>query len=415
MRWEWDVDGQIVSAELNLLTGRETIAVDGAPAFDKISWSCRNEVPTDLRDGREAKVVISARWGFFPRCVLVMQDVEVDPRVRGSFRQIPWWGKSVILASVVLVAAGIGYLSVWPSIHWIRGGWDVPPPRWTQADLHPVLQEENNTWHLIGHSGDLPPFNLDRLLLGSEPIPAAAIDAVDGALRQPRVAELLYRASAIQTTPALASPHDRGTFMGDDILRLPGWHDWVLVSVKRKIQVEPTTAANELAELIPMWIQCVNLARDALTGFACAVQARRDLELSIELAKLVVERDARARLTTSIRDAPRLSAENVIIAEYVTAYRGLESYRANGESVFLLGTDLKRTLADIDDEFASVIAGNTCEERKPTQWSYNWGGQAVARSLTVTLCVFAPRQLKVAAQVSELRAQALAALSEAPK
>ena len=44
MRWEWDVDGQIVSAQLNVFTGRETIVVDRRPVFDKINWKPRNEV-----------------------------------------------------------------------------------------------------------------------------------------------------------------------------------------------------------------------------------------------------------------------------------------------------------------------------------------------------------------------------------
>jgi hypothetical protein len=200
--------------------------------------------------------------------------------------------------------------------------------------------------------------------------------------------------------------------MGNDPFRLPRWHDWVLLSVKRKIEREPSTAANELARLIPMWIQCANLARDELTSFVCAVQARRDLELSLELAKVLEERDTRVRLATSIRDAPPLSAENAIIAEYITAYRGLESYRVNGKRTLLRGTDLKRTLANIDDEFTSVMAGNTCEERKLTQWSYNWGGQAFTKILTATLCAFAPRQLKVTAQVAELRVNAFAALAK---
>lgn len=412
MRWEWDVDGQIVSAQLNVFTGRETIVVDQTPVFDKINWRPRNEVPIDLRDGREAKVLVSARWGVAPRCVLTVGGVEVGPRVEGSFRQIPWWGKSVILSTAILLAAAIGFLLAWPSIHWIRGGWDVPPPRWTQADLHPLPPDGSNTWHLIGHSHDLPSFNLDRSLLGSELVPAAAIDVVDAALRQPTVAELLHRASTLRATPALASPRELGKFMGNDPFRLPRWHDWVLLSVKRKIEREPSTAANELAQLIPMWIQCANLARDGLTSFVCAVQARRDLELSLELAKVLEERDTRVRLATSIRDAPPLSAENAIIAEYITAYRGLESYRVNGKRTLLRGTDLKRTLANIDDEFTSVMAGNTCEERKLTQWSYNWGGQAFTKILTATLCAFAPRQLKVTAQVAELRVNAFAALAK---
>ena len=50
-------------AQLNVFSGRETIVVDRRPVFDKINWRPRNEVPIDLRDGREAKALVSARWG----------------------------------------------------------------------------------------------------------------------------------------------------------------------------------------------------------------------------------------------------------------------------------------------------------------------------------------------------------------
>ncbi len=272
MRWEWDVDGQIVSAELNLCTGRETIAVDETRAFDKISWRLRNEVPIDLRSGREARVVVSARWGVIPGCVLEIEGVELDPRVGATSGQIPWQGW-VIVASVLLLAASLFVLLVWPCIHRVRGGGVVPPPRWTEANLLALPRDSSNVWHLIGHSHDVPPFNLDRSLLGPELVPASAVDSVDSALQQPRVAELMqqprvaelmHQAAEVRAKPALASPHNPEEPTGDDWLRLPIWHDWILLSLKREIDREPSTAANELAQLIPMWIQCANLARDGI-------------------------------------------------------------------------------------------------------------------------------------------------------
>ena len=142
--------------------------------------------------------------------------------------------------------------------------------------------------------------------------------------------------------------------------------------------------------------------------------ARRDLELTLELAKVLRDQNARARLAASIRDAPTLSPENVVIAEYIAAYRGLESYRLNGKEVFLRRTDLKRTLADIDHTFMSVMDGNLCEERDLTQWRYNWGGEVFAKILTSPVCMHAPRRLKVTEEVARLRANALSALSKGP-
>jgi hypothetical protein len=413
MRWEWDVDGQIVSAELNLCTGRETIAVDGTPAFDKISWRLRNEVPIDLRSGRDAKVVVSARWGVIPGCVLEIEGVEFGPRIGATSGQIPWQGW-VIVASVFLLAASLFVLLLWPCIHQIRGGGVVPPPRWTEADLLALPQDSSNVWHLIGHSHDVPPFNLDRSLLGPEMVPASAVDSVDAALQQPRIADFLHDAAEVRAQRTLASPHNFDEPTGDDFLRLPIWHDWILLSLKREIDRDPSTAANELAQLIPMWIQCANLARDGFTYLACAVQARRDLELTLELAKVLQDQDARARLAASIREAATLSSENVIIAEYITAHRGLESYRVNGKRIYLRRTDFKRTLTDIDDTFMSVMAGNACEERPLTQWGYNWGGKVFTKLLTAPVCMAAPWLIEVTEEVAKLRANVLLALSKGP-
>lgn len=300
---------------------------------------------------------------------------------------------------------------LWPYVHQLRGGSDVPPPRWTEADLLALPDYEDNAWHLIGHSHDLPPFDLDGALLSADMIPSRLIDSADAALRQPQVAELLHWATAVRAKPTLASPHKVAASVGEDLLRLPEWHHWVLLSAKRKVEREPSTAADELARLIPMWIECANLARYGLTYFACAVQARRDLELSLELAKVLFDEDALLRLAASIREAPTLSPENVFIAEYVRAYRGLESYRVNGKKTFLRRTDLKRTLEGIDQTFLTAMAGEECEERELRRWGYNWGGNAFAKILTAPVCTQAPRFHAVTEQVGKLRADVLNALS----
>jgi hypothetical protein len=303
---------------------------------------------------------------------------------------------------------------LWPYVHRLRGGSDVPPPRWTETDLRVLPDDEDNAWHLIGHSHELPPFHFYASLLDEDTIPSHLIDSADAALKQPRVAELLHRAKAVRAKPTLASPDGLDEYLGEDILRLSEWHYWLVLSAKRKLEREPSTAADELAHQIPMWIQCANLARRGITYFACAVQARRDLELSLELAKVLVDRDARSRLAASIREAPALSPENAFIAEYILAYRGLKSYRATGKRTFLRRTDLKGTLASIDQTFLAALAGDECEDRHLTQWGYNWGGKTFAYILTASVCMCSPRLHAVSEQVSKLRADVLRALSNPP-
>ena len=102
MRWEWTVDGQVVTADLSLLTGRETIAVDGTPAFDKVSWKLRNEVPIKLESGRDARVTVSLQWMVIPKCVLEVDGVEVEPQVGRQWTKAPWWAWPFVVACLAI-------------------------------------------------------------------------------------------------------------------------------------------------------------------------------------------------------------------------------------------------------------------------------------------------------------------------
>ncbi len=336
MRWEWDVEGQIVTADLNPVTGREIVSVDGTAVFDGFSWKFRREIPLDLGEGNEAKVVAWSRWGLTPGCVLEIDGIRAEPRLVGGIHQLPWWGKLFLVGLRVMLAAGLIYFIVLPGVHWIRGGMTLPRARWSEADLVWLPPDDANAWYLVGSSQSIPDFNLDRELLGKERIPASDIDLTDAALRQPAVAHVLHQAAGVREWPQLVPPPRIDPEGATDVMRLPAWHDWVLISLKRKMDREPAAATDDLAALIPMWIQCANLARDGLNYFACAVQARRDLELVLELADTLYDQGARTRLADAIRDAPPLSSRNALIAEYVAAYRGLDSYRVNGKRTFLV-------------------------------------------------------------------------------
>lgn len=415
MRWEWDVEGQIVAADLNPITRREIVSVDGLAVSDKLSWSSwrlRSEIPLDLEEGDEAKVVAWSRWCLVPACVLEIDGIRAEPRLVGGIHQLPWWGKLFLVGLGGLLVAGLFYFIALPGVHRIWGGTTLPEARWSEADLVSLPPDNANAWYLVGSSQSIPDFNLDRALLGKERIPASDVDLTDAALRQPGVAHVLHQAAGVRAWPQLAPPPRIDPHEATDLMRLPAWHDWVLVSLKRKMDREPAAAADDLAALIPMWIRCANLARDGLNYFGCAVQARRDLELVLELADTLYDRGARTRLADAIRNAPPLSSQNALIAGYIAAYRGLDSYRVNGKRTFLLWTDLKRTLADIDQAFATLAAGKSCEKIEPALWHYNWGGEVFALILTSSACTAGPYGVEVTEEVGELRDRALSVLSE---
>jgi hypothetical protein len=108
MRCEWHIDEQTVSADLNLLTGRETIALDGDIIFDKISWKFRNEVPVKLRSGRDAKTVVRMKYGLIPNIILLVDGVEIAPTTQGTSKPVPWWGWVFVGACVVLPIVTVG-------------------------------------------------------------------------------------------------------------------------------------------------------------------------------------------------------------------------------------------------------------------------------------------------------------------
>jgi len=414
MRWEWDIEGQVVAADLNPVTGREIVSVDGMAVFDRFSWRCRSEIPLDLGGGNEAKVVAWSRWGLVPSCVLEIDGIRAEPRLVGGVHQFPWWGKLCLAALGVWLVIGLVFFIVLPGVHRIRGGTTLPEARWSEADLVSRPPDDANAWYLVGSSQSIPHFNLDRALLARERIPARDIDLTDAALRQPGVAHVVHQAAGVRAWPPLAPPPRIDPYETTDVMRLPAWHDWVLVSLKRKMDREPAAAADDLAALIPMWIRCANLARDGLNYVGCAVQARRDLELVLELADTLYDQGARIRLADAIRDAPPVSFRNTLIAEYIAAHRGLDSYRVNGKRTFLLWTDLKRTHADIDEAFAMLAAEKSCEKIEPALWHYNWGGEVFAMILTSSACSAGPRVVKVTEEVAELRDRALFVLAERP-
>lgn len=332
-------------------------------------------------------------------------------RTRFSLTATRWYWRWLprLLAAVVVVEL---CLFLWPYVHRVLGGSEVPPPRWTEADLRPLPVDEDNAWYLIPSADRIPPFHPYASLLDEARIPSHLLDSADAVLRQPSVADLLYRGRAVRAKPTMASPQDLGQFMGDDDLRLLDWHYWVLLSARRRLGLEPSTVADELARQVPTWVACANSARSGLAYLVCAIQARRDLELAVELGTVLANKSARRRLADAIDNAPSLSPRNAFIAEYVRAYRGLESSRVHGKRTFLRRTDLKRTLEGIDRVFLAAMEGRECAETILEPWGYNWGGRVLAKILTTPMCSWAAKAFDVTEGVATLRAEALRALVE---
>jgi len=230
-----------VSAKLSLLTGRETIAIDGTSVFDRISWRFRNEVPLQFDNDRGGRVVVSVGWNLGPRCVLEVEGETIEPHVRPVRSRVRRVTDSVGLA---LLVAFLG-LMIAP---WLLGGSELPPPRWTARDLTQIPDEEDNAWYAI--TGSVAPPDWDRWLLDDrERISTSDLHAAKEDLAQPEVVALLAHIPEVLEGNELAVPNDEASRAKS--LQLFTWRYWLALSLSSEIEHEPVEAVRTLTQTSP--------------------------------------------------------------------------------------------------------------------------------------------------------------------
>ena len=228
------------------------------------------------------------------------------------------------VAMLLLVA-----ITAWAAVHRIRGGAELPPPKWTEADLVPLPPDAENAWGLIGPLDELPDFTIDPALWDdSVPIPEAAQAAVDAELARPEVRALLAEVPAVLERPYL-SPPDTLADVPVDMIQVQQWRLWVGLWLNRNLERDPELAAGVLSKLFPLWIQCTNSARNAVTFMLCADGAKRDLDSmfrTAESASRVGDSESLALLRAAVDDTPPISSSNLMVGRYIWEYRSLRSF-----------------------------------------------------------------------------------------
>jgi hypothetical protein len=307
-------------------------------------------------------------------------------------------------------------ITAWAAVHRIRGGAELPPPKWNQADLVPLPPDAENAWGLIGPLDELPDFTIDPALWDdSVPIPEAAQAAVDAELARPEVRALLAELPAVLERPYL-SPPDTLADVPVDMIQVQQWRLWVGLWLNRNLESDPELAAGVLSKLFPLWIQCTNSARDAVTFMLCANGAKRDLDSmfrTAESASRAGDRESLALLRATVDDTPPISSSNLMVGRYIWEYRSLRSFISEF-SGFLV--DFRDTLDALNAYFAPDQMEALCAKREDTRrhplYAYNGFGKRAASNVAGFHCEILPYISKGINAVTERRAKLQTALQK---
>lgn len=235
-------------------------------------------------------------------------------------------------------------------LHLLRGGIDVPPPMWTEADLIALPDVTDNAWVTIGPSGSLPWIETK----GKDLAPTGPYVAAE--LARPEVVELLQRAPTVLASSKYVDPNAWDLDKRDS-LRLSLWHWWIAMDAAATAHEQPEGAGRRLASLFSLSVNCANEARTVNDYRLCIELARRDLELMRDLVESTEgdESHVADTLIAALRETPLLSDENAIKGQYVEVYGQMTSMIDDQEWMTRwgarLGTDLRATFTALDESF----------------------------------------------------------------
>jgi hypothetical protein len=134
---------------------------------------------------------------------------------------------TLVRTLVGLVVVLLLLLAAWGTAHRVRGGAELPPRKWTEADLAPLPHDAENAWDVIGPTADMPDFTIDLALRDdSIPIPEDDRAAVDAELARPEVRALLATVPAVLELSSVAPP-DTLNDVRADTMRMLQWRQWV--------------------------------------------------------------------------------------------------------------------------------------------------------------------------------------------
>ncbi|MEM8605866.1 MAG: hypothetical protein AAGF92_02075 [Myxococcota bacterium] len=403
-QWTWQVAGQVVTAKYNRWTGMTTVAVDGEPLTKKRRWTFTTKIPLVLRGTTDAILIVRVRLSRKRRLALEVEGRAVEP-VSVPRLSTP---QRIAVATLASIYLGLVALAIAP---WILGGWNVPNPRWAEADLAPMPPEHENAWVPLLNGVAIPDAGDRPLLDASQRIPADQTQTAKRELARPDVVALLASVPDVLRRRSFAAPRDDPSRR---VLELVDWRYWLALSVSQRMAEEPELPADVLSQTITMWVECANRATDTVLYFACATRAERDLILLEQsLDYLGNNPERRAAIEAAAEESATLSPENVLRASYLESYEFL----AQAISELHLFVDKQRTIATFNELVDHTTQNTRCNNLPPfdlwkTLYRYNHGGTLFARIAANSYCHAFEAATNATKQVTTARTQLLTTLQE---
>ena len=305
--------------------------------------------------------------------------------------------------------------AVWALVHVVRGGTELPPPMWTEADLIPLPEPSENAWESIGAWKTLPRLGRELALdLERGDFWAVATSpGVAAELARPEVVALLAQVPDALARTRFADPHAWDLKTRDPI-RLPIWHRWVVLSAAANMSEEPEATARTIASLFALSTDCANAARTTYDYQICARLVERSIELMLDVADSFEGKgtgEVTRALSEALRATPPLSSKNALMGQYVWVHGQITSTLQDHKWSAPLMTDLWSTFAELDESFLLDTTEDRCAVlgalRKRSSFGqlfgYNALGNMLLRDFGTFDCVHLPYVQDIENAVAEQR------------
>ncbi|MGB5374896.1 MAG: hypothetical protein WBM75_03865 [Polyangiales bacterium] len=296
----------------------------------------------------------------------------------------------------------------WALIHTVRGGIELPAPKWSEADLVPLPYAADNAWYAMWPLEKMPAFALDiEARDDGSPILEKDRATIEAELNRGEVQELLATLPDVLERAALAHPVEVEPG-NNKALRPHRWWAWVELSLASQLETRPGLVAERLTKLFPLWVSCANPARTTVHYFICADAAKRALLLMARAAS-VLSRSGDTRGLEQMRamllDTPVVSPSNQERAEYIELYGVVDSLVSDNIPFMI---DLRDTVETLNRYFDPVLVEGLCaswfDRPRTPLYAYNFIGRQLATDLSTSVCTSRGAVQKVTRALKEARA-----------
>lgn len=296
----------------------------------------------------------------------------------------------------------------WALIHTVRGGIELPAPKWTEADLVSFPPVAANAWYAMWSLETMPALAFDiQARDDGSPMLEKDRATIEAELNRDAVQELLATLPDVLEKPVLAQPFEVGPG-NHEALRTDRWWTWIELSLASQLETRPVLVAERLTKLFPLWVACANAARTTVPYVICTDAAKRDLVLMGRAASVLSRYgDTRGleQMRATLLQTPVVSPNNQERAEYIQLYGVVDSIVSDNIPFMI---DLRDTIETLNGYFDPALVEGLCaswsEHKRIPLYTYNGIGRQLATDLGTGSCPPRGHVQKVTRALQEARA-----------